>query len=606
MNKITNMQDLVNNLGALGYSENTINQIRPRINECARIYKTPLNRISADPAKFEEMWGRGRVGAIAKGFKSHDHFIEWRKRVRGAVNKAAGDTQAKKLHPEWQTLSDIAKDQGGVGKLLGPHRYAGIEAVGVVASAGGFTPSQLTSEVAARLAKNLKDKTRRTFKGGLRAINDLIDLETEIPQIEGLLPEQKLAQPARVKRPPSPWRRGHLPEASRLWEDFDAFVLKKRGVDASGKPIPAAQTDFSQRTEETYAAALNLATAALDAASDLDRSSPPKLADICNPVTIARAANLWRTRAINGEVRNDATTRKIMVARLSHIAEFHVGLTKKQRKALKKVKEQVRKTSPKTDAMSPPRLKWIKAFAKSPVQQRALHRMPETLQAEANKILAKWDSLKRKKRNKARMRALSLGIAAVQSAILFRGSALRATNLRGLIFRGESAHIIFDQETGEIDLSIPACLVKNRVDIEMEFDADAAPILNWYLAEIRPRLINEHPYGLNIADSDFLFPSMSEDRPLEETTFASHYTCGVEAVGLEMSLHQARQVTGYLILSIDPSAIALVAAVLNNSIAVAEAHYAWMDGVKAAQEGRKLLQQARAEAGKHRTGSRRF
>ncbi len=104
-------------------------------------------------------------------------------------------------------------------------------------------------------------------------------------------------------------------------------------------------------------------------------------------------------------------------------------------------------------------------------------------------------------------------------------------------------------------------------------------------------------------DSDFLFPSTRADRPMEETTFAKHYACGVEAVGLDMTLHQARQVTGFFILSIEPSAIALVAAVLCNSIEVAEAHYAWMDGVKAGREARKLLRQARAAARKHQKGA---
>jgi hypothetical protein len=53
----------------------------------------------------------------------------------------------------------------------------------------------------------------------------------------------------------------------------------------------------------------------------------------------------------------------------------------------------------------------------------------------------------------------------------------------------------------------------------------------------------------------------------------------VEAIGLDMTLHQARHITGYFILSVDPSASGLVAAVLCNSVTVAMAHYAWMDGV---------------------------
>lgn len=438
----------------------------------------------------------------------------------------------------------------------------------------------------------LKGKSRRTFKLGIAALNDLIDLRDDCPEIMNLLPEEKLPQPERAVRPPSPWRRGHLPEAKRFWEDFDSFVSKKRGFDAFGAPIPAGQSEFKCRTEETYINALKLATGLLDRAGEIDRSRSLGLSDIYNPKVIARAANLWQTRALKGEVRTDATTRKNMVARLSHIADVQVGLSKAERKSMKKITKQVRKTSPKSDAMSPPRLKWIKAFAKIPAQQR-----------EANTILGRWAELKAKKRNKERMRALSLGIAAVQSVILFRGSALRATNLRSLPFRGEDIQLDIDSESGDIELSIPASLVKNDVDIEAEFDPDARLIIDWYLKEIRPRLIEEHPYGCKLIDSDFLFPSMHADRPLEETTFASHYAVGVEAAGLSMTLHQTRQITGYLILPVDPSAIALVAAVLNNSVEVAEAHYAWMDRIKAGREARKLLRQARAESRKHSSGT---
>lgn len=605
MKPIMNMQDLLDNLETLGYSAKTIEQIRPRIKECVRIYKAPLKNIPINPAKFEEMWGRGRIGAIAKGFKSHKYFLEWRKRVGGAVNKAAGPKAQKVLLPEWQALSRFARDEGGVGRLLGPHRSAGIETVGEVASAEGRAPAHLTADWVTPAALPLKGKSRRSFKIGITALNDLIDLRADCPRLVDLLPEEKLPQPDRAVRPASRWRRGHLPQANRLWEDFDAFVMKKRGCDEFGKPIPADKSNFSARSEATYANALNLATGLLDRAGEIDHSGSPRLADICSPDTIARAANLWQTRALKGEVRANATTRKNMVARLSHIAEFHIGLSKKQRKLLAKIKKQVRKTSPKSDAMSPPRLAWIKAFDKSPAQQRAVHVMPETLQRDANAILAKWDDLKRKKRHKERMRALSLGIAAVQSAILFRGSALRATNLRGLPFRGDGIQLSMETESGDIELSIPAALVKNRVDIDAEFDPDARPIIEWYLSEIRPRLIEDHPYGCKLVDSDFLFPSTRADRPMEETTFASHYAVGVEAAGLSMTMHQARQITGYLILSVDPSAIALVAAVLNNSVKVAEAHYAWMDGVKAGREARKLLQQARAQSRKHRVGSQK-
>lgn len=603
MKPIRTIQDLLDSLNDLGYSPSTINQIRPRLKECARIYNAPLDRIPADLGQFEERWGRGRIAALAEGFKSQDHFVEWRKRVRGALGKAAGPQPEAELLPDWTRLSSYVQENGGVGCLLGPHREIGVTALGKMASRDRIEPFDLTQDWINVASKPLQGKARRTFKRGIDALIQLVDTRDEHVEIADLLPPQALAQPERAVLPPSPWRRGHFDAAELLWADFDAFVAKKRGVDAFGRPIPADKSEFKSRTEETYANALNLATGLLAGAGDMDPTMEPRLADICNPATIARVANLWHTRALNGEVRADATTRKMMVARLSHIAEFFVGLKKAERKQLAKVKKQVRKTSPKSDTMSPPRLRWIKAFAKSPAQQRAVHRMPEELQKQSMAILRDWKNLKHRKRHKQRMRALSLGIAAVQAAILFRGSAIRAGNLRGLTFRGPEAQLFLDAEGRDVDLSIPAHLVKNNVDIEAEFDPDARPIIDWYLTEIRPRLIGDHPYGRKLVDSDFLFPSTRADNPMEQTTFAGHYATGCEAVGLKMTLHQARQVTGYFILSINPSAIALVAAVLCDSVDVVMKHYAWMDGVKAGREARELLRQARAEARRHRRGT---
>ena len=602
--KIRTMKDLLENLENLGYSRSTIQQIRPRIRQCSKFYNNaPLDRIPADLEDFERRWGRGRIGAIAAGFKSHDHFVEWRKRVRGALGKAAGPKAPVAVLPDWTALADYTVAIGGVGQPIGPHRESGVLAVAEIASVDLIGPQDIPPEWVTPAASKLSGKRRRTFKGGITTLNDLIAIRADHPEIDHLLPRLPLPQPDRGKSVPSPWRRGHRPQASALWVDFDEFVLAKRGTDGLGRPIPAEKSGFGTRTEETYENALNLATAMLERGGDLEASMTPSLADVCNPKAIARAANLWHARVIDGEVRADSTTRKNMVARLSHIAAFHVGLNKKQKKELAKIKKQVRKTSPRSDAMSPPRLKWIKAFSKCPAQQRAVHEQPEKLVADANHIIARWDELKRRKRHKERMRALSLGIAAVQSAILFRGSSVRASNLRGLLFRGDDAQLIMAEDSDDVEISIPAHLVKNRVVIEAEFDPDARPIIEWYLKEIRPRLISDHPYGCKLVDSDFLFPSMRGDRPMEETTFAGHYAMGAEAVGLDMTLHQARQVTGYFILSVDPSALGLVAAVLCNSIEVAEAHYAWMDGVKANSEARKLLREARMRARKTREGS---
>jgi hypothetical protein len=72
---IRNMQDLYDNLDGLGYSPSVVNQIRPRIRECAKIYNRPLCQIDADYDAFVERWGTGHVAALASGFKCRDHFV---------------------------------------------------------------------------------------------------------------------------------------------------------------------------------------------------------------------------------------------------------------------------------------------------------------------------------------------------------------------------------------------------------------------------------------------------------------------------------------------------------------------------------------------------
>ena len=242
---IRTMKDLLENLEGLGYSESTINQIRPRIKECPKFYNNaPLGRISADLEDFERRWGRGRIGAIAAGFKSHDHFVEWRKRVRGALGKAAGPQAPVAVLPDWTILADYVVANGGIGRPIGPHRQRGILTIAEVATADGLGPPDVVPGWVTPAASKLSGKPRRTFKRGITTMNDLIATRADHPEIDQLLPHTPLPQPDRGKSPPSPWRRGHRPQASALWFEFDQFVLAKRGTDGLGRPIPAEKSEL--------------------------------------------------------------------------------------------------------------------------------------------------------------------------------------------------------------------------------------------------------------------------------------------------------------------------------------------------------------------------
>lgn len=603
MQNIRTMQDLADNLDRLGYSPSVINQIRPRIHDCQTVYNLPLCQIPADYDDFVHRWGTGRVAALANGFKSHNDFVEWRKRIRGALSRIhSAQSAAPADLSAWQPFLDVIEANSGPDKVLGPHRIQGARCLAEVATNDGVQAHELTGAVITRLAAPLKTKRRRTFKAGIRTVNDLLQHPDLVDGLDTLLPRQPLPQPDRVKSAPSSRRRGGAEADPAFWQDFDTFVSRKRGKDDLGRPIPAEESDFKPRTAQTYENALNNATGVLERAGALIPGDRIGLRDLCSLDAITRVADLWQVRMLDGEVDKAASTLHLTVERLSNIAIFMNYLSKKDRKKLKKLRDTVRKKAKRRSRMSAPREAWIKAFARSSPQQLAVHTMPETLMRQAQPVLDDWDKLKRKRQHKQRMRALHLGIAACQAAILFRGSAIRAANLRQLPFRGDTAQLLLCPKSGDVRLSIPAHCVKNGVEIEADFDKDARPVIDWYLREIRPRLIDDHPYGHTLADGDWLFPSTRADRAMEETTFADHYRVGVEAVGLDMSLHQARHVTVYFILSEDPGALALAAAVLGDEVSTVEAHYAWMDGVKAVIEGRELVRQSRKNARKHKKG----
>lgn len=603
---IRTMADLLAALPGLGYSASMHAQVRASIKKCERIYNAPLARIPADLQAFEQAWGRGRfnVEFTKLGFKQKSQFEAWRKRVRGALARiSTAETQVEIL-PEWTALIDCARKHGGVGRALPPHLDKSLSVVARSASRDERAPAQLLDgDWIDAAAAQLKGAQRRSFKCGIRALNTMIERRADLPcqHVAALLPNAALPQPQHATTRASSWRRGNGAHVQLLWQEFDAFVAHKRGVDALGRPMPAEHSGFSDRAVRTYETALTSATGLLERAGDLWPGDAPGLADICNSDTIGRIANLWSLRVIEGEVSAKACTRHLLIARLAHIAEFFIGCDDDGRERLAHIRRELRKATPAHNSMSLERKAWIEEFASDPARQRQLHRMPELLLAHAKPIVADWEALKRRRERKKMMEAMHLGIAAVQAAILFRASPLRARNLRELVWRGTDAELQFRPD-GSVHLTLAAERVKNARAINAAFDTDALEALSFYCDEVRPRLVSDHPYGHKLSDSDFLFPGKSAAVAMEETVFADHYRRGCQHVGVDMTLHLARHICAFLILDADANAIAEASAVLGDAPETVRRFYAWLDERKAETEGRELLRGSRAAAFKNKKG----
>jgi integrase len=232
--------------------------------------------------------------------------------------------------------------------------------------------------------------------------------------------------------------------------------------------------------------------------------------------------------------------------------------------------------------------RFLRKFMDDGDYQNKLFRSPETLKRMAQKTLNKWDQASQKER----MTALKLGMAACINAILYRTSPIRKKNLSHLKFKGEDCDLIV-QRNGELRLFIPREQVKNCRDIDLQADDSAAPIVRWYIDNIRFRLLKHHPYGAKLLDSDFLFPSTRLDLPLDDTTLADNYQIGMGSLGLNnLTFHLARHICATLILAQDANAWEQAAAVLCDSVSTVKKHYAWINDDKNIQEGRTYLQQA--------------
>nr|WP_319484732.1 hypothetical protein [uncultured Cohaesibacter sp.] len=562
---------------------------RAALNKAAFYYDTSLNKISADLNEFVKRWGRGPVKFCPRRFDSLGQFIAWRKNAKSALvrywNSQNPNQQSKaSLLPDWKFLIKYVKENGGVNRPLAPHLEYSIGAIGRAASASGICIADLNSEQAQQLIDGLKGAAKRSARLGIDRINDLIDRRDEFIEISKFLPTNKIKIYKKQPHPADIFARSSgSPLASQLWIDYADFVLARRGVDALGRPIPPSFSKFGDVTEQTYANTIQQVIRVLINFGYLSASESLCLRDICNAKMIDTFARCWNTRQIDGEVNIGGHNYYSMVSRLK-IMTVHLGADEEEIKKIKEILKKIKDASPDFRKMSINREMFLRNFLEDSVFQTKLFRSPEILKKRSQQILNNWSNSTQKER----MLAMKMGLGACVNAILYRSSPVRAKNLNSLKFRGDQRHLFIKDD--DLRISIPGNEVKNNKPINHEADDDAAPIIKWYIEFIRPKLIQDHPYGIKLCDSDFLFPSTVDERPLESTTFADHYSDGIGVIGLDLNLHIARHICATIILWEDPNAWSQAAQVLEDEISTVKKFYAFLSEMRASKQGREKLQ----------------
>ena len=588
---MVNLSDVLQFIVALYHEtpKSVLANERAALNKASHYYATSsLDEITADRNEFLGRWGRGRVTHCPPLFTSLEQFKAWRKHMNSALERYwntqnPSSKSSESLLPDWKLIIDFVKDNGGINKPLPPNLQHSIGAIGRVSSRSGHKVADLDSALAQELIDGLKGSSKRSAKLGISRINDLIARQDEFPDIACLLPSQQIEIAKATPHPADKFARtSQDPIAVQLWEDFSKIVSARRGIDALGRPVPPEFSFFSVSTEKAYASTLLQAIRVLTNFGFLTGNESLRLRDICNFKMIQTFSECWNTRQINGEVKKESGSYHMLVSRLRMLAK-NSGAEPEELNSIDNILKIITKFCQCKDEMSKDRELKLRKFMQDKNAQTKLFRSPEIHKKLAQKILFNWD----KSTPKQRMLAIKHGISACANAILYRASPIRAGNLNALRFRGDDSNI-FIQDT-KCQIRIPRDLVKNRKTIDHEGDDDAAPILKWYIDFVRPKLIHEHPYGVKLCDSDFLFPSTKADRALDPTTFADHYREGNAAIGIDLSFHMARHICASIIIAEDPNAWAQAAKLLEDQISSVKNFYAIIDEKRVSDEGRAAI-----------------
>jgi hypothetical protein len=608
--KLFSFQDLYDNLHRLGYRGSTLENVRGAVARCAQptLYNAPLGAIPVDLDAFDRRWHAPGLNPVAMGFRGQSptrSFKKWRSYLRGALERALGHRgivrDGEDADDGWRPIRLFIAANSGFDMPFRSNQQLTISRVAKRARIDGREPRDLDDVWVAAQYDALSYGARKAFLRGVRTLNRLVESRDEYPDIAPLLPLSPLAEPVRRRRhvfaggavlPPS--FDADL-QAFLAWYQFEGRDRElAQAYGERGKP---------EASKDAYSVAISWLVRELVEGGVVDPSIVVDLRTICTPDLIRQAAVCFsrRRNAAGTRLKKETTSLHSYVSKVAYVARCWCRIDLEARARLKKLVQDPSVGGKRVGKISAEREAWIRTLDTNTAMQRIVLTLPERFQKASRDRLARWAEL----RASERMEALRLGIAAAQAAIMLRALPARASNIRELRFRGEDATLFRptkDRKGGWID--IPGEEVKNHTPLDADLD-DAWPVVEWYFAEIRPRLLDDHPYNKNAEDSAFVFPGMprvDEDgrrkpaRAMDGSTFAQAFAVAVEMTGISMTHHQARHAVVYVILKADPNAIGVAAAWLGDDETTVAKFYSFLNVKRAGTSARGMIKKATNEA----------
>lgn len=572
------LADALNRLdsGEFPYSEANAKKIRGSANKCAKLpgYNCPLSMIPADVDLFVRKWAKNMQNRDAPdGFATYAQFQAWHSNVKSLMDHASGE-QAKRV--ELRKMSDTWTDLMAAAQALVRGRGHGIgfhtgdlvplSVLQSIAREDQLQPCDITSEVLLRWMAALPDSGR---KHALRRAARTLDRLRDMPEFtaHNLLPARLGPLPrvtAQRRTPPLP---GTVLDAIA---DYQTEL-------ATGQRYPGLASAFRRRgaTEATVKSIrdqLSWYFSGLVELGHLDVENSPDVADLTTQPLIQAVFEAEFSGAFPWKTLGIRTLEKNMGAVWRFARRYHPDLKEVQAEFSRQ------HIFDRTSGMTKTNEDFCVRLMDSPARIRTFLHLAASLHDEARALFESYDSLTAGQKSFAHRRATAAAAAAVLTFL-----PLRCGTLLKLDAYGEDAHILFPTARRDINVAIPAELMKNRKPMTATFakrgNVDPRAILEWWLKVARPRVITT----LRCPDPLKLMAGISTNY------LAEAWKSATADRGIYMTLHQVRHAIASILLNQPGADLDCIAAMLNDSPATVARAYAFFDRQRAFERGQQGL-----------------
>lgn len=251
------------------------------------------------------------------------------------------------------------------------------------------------------------------------------------------------------------------------------------------------------------------------------------------------------------------------------------------------------------DSMSPKTLAFCRPIVDDRAQRRKFLTLHLAYRTKAEDILATDKILTSSRLTKARV----LGACAAFAAIELAGAPMRVENVLSLRHRGPQPDLFLPTgKTNQYRIAVAASKLKGNKKTSPQIPIrrnalEGAQTLDWYLEKIRPLFPFGNPdwcasredepidhirFGLQKNDSRqtesiFLFVAPTSANHLSKSTFYNWISEASDDIGMAMTAHNFRHGLASILLTRSFSNLHKVANMLNNTPAVVQTYYAWIN-----------------------------